>query len=149
MVNSVVEYFTERGSNVFCASMDMSRAFDNVRWSYLYEDLLNRQLEPLFLRLMLHIYEKQQCQVLWGDQTSDGFSVCNGVRQGGTSSAIFFAIYIEGIIDELKRSKLGCTIFGEYLGVQIFADDIYLLSASRSGLQAMVNLCNVYISRKI
>ena len=102
----------------------------------------------MFLRLMLYIYEKQKCQIIWGNSTSDSFSVQNGVRQGGTSSAILFAIYIEGIIHQLRRSKIGCTIFGEYVGVQIFADDIYLLCPTRSGLQTMVNKCNDYLSRR-
>jgi hypothetical protein len=41
----------------------------------------------------------------------------------------------------LSSAKLGCTILGVYVGCIMYADDLLLLSASVSVLQAMINLC--------
>jgi hypothetical protein len=74
--------------------------------------------------------------------------VSNGVRQGGVSSGIFFAVYIDKLLVILRESDLGCHINGVFFGAMIFADDIFLLSASRNGLQAMVNLCQNFVAAR-
>ena len=65
--------------------------------------------------------------------------VKNGVRQGAVSSPVLFSVYINDLIEQLRDSGIGCTIGNQYLGCFAYADDHLLLSASRSGLQAMVN----------
>ena len=147
-VTSVVEHFINRGTTVFGAAMDMSKAFDMVQWSSLFNDLLEHNVDCLFLRLIMFIYSNQQCDVRWSDQHSDCFSVTNGVRQGSVSSGIFFVIYINKLLAILRRSGFGCHINGIFYGAVIFADDIFLLSASKNGLQAMVDLCSRFVSAR-
>ena len=97
---------------------------------------------------MTNIYEKQICQVSWGSKESNAFRVKNGVRQGGVSSAILFAVYIDDLVKRLRKSRIGCSIFGVFYGVFVYADDIILLSASRNGLQKMVDNCQKFVSSK-
>ena len=98
---------------------------------------------------MLYVYENQSCAVKWAGANSTEFSVSNGVRQGAVSSAILFAVYIDELIQILKRSRIGCHIDRVFLGAFIFvADDILLLSASRAGLQSMVDTCHRFAIRK-
>ena len=47
----------------------------------------------------------------------------------------------------MRHSEFGCAIHGVFLGVMMYADDIFL-SASRTGLQIMVTLCYEYASKK-
>ena len=63
-------------------------------------------------------------------------------------SAIFFAIYINELIEILREKRIGCHIDGVYFGCQIFADDIFLLSGNICGLQKMVNICNEFAHKK-
>ena len=143
-VTAVIDHFNRSGSAVYGAAMDMSKAFDLVEWRELFRTLLDRRVEPIFLRLMLYIYMKQMCNVKWGDKYSDSFSVANGVRQGAVSSAILFAVYIDKLLDNLRRAGFGCHIHGVFLGALVFADDIMLLSATRSGLQTMIDICSEF-----
>ena len=147
-VQSVIEHFNRNGTAVYAAAMDMSKAFDMVEWSTLFEALLKRKVHSIYLRLLLFIYQNQSCQVKWGGELSSCFSVSNGVRQGAISSAILFSVYIDDLIHILKESKIGCYIDGLFMGVFIFADDIILLSASRLGLQSMVNTCAKFASER-
>ena len=124
--------------------MDMSKAFDMVDWCKLFQTLVDRKVDCLFVRLLLHIYCNQNCIAKWNGASSDRFSVSNGVRQGAVSSAVLFSVYIDDLIQLLKKSRLGCEIDGIYFGVFIYADDILLLSASRMGLQSMVNICEKF-----
>ena len=128
--------------------MDMSKAFDMVEWGELFESLLARGVDCVFLRLILFIYSKQQCNVQWNSQYSSQFSVKNGVRQGGVSSGIFFAIYIDKLLKILRKLGIGCHINGLFYGAVIHADDIFLLSASRNGLQAMIDICHNFVSAR-
>ena len=41
----------------------------------------------------------------------------------------------------LRISGIGGSIGGLYVGIIVYADEIFLLSASREGLQSMVNIC--------
>ena len=76
------------------------------------------------------------------------FRVTNGVRQGGVISAILFAVYIDELISELRRSHLGCYIDGVFLGAFLFADDIFLLSGNIGGLQELVDISSKFAARK-
>ena len=115
----------------------MSKAFDIVKWSELFKTLLKRGIQPIFLRLLRYIYMNQLYTVKWGDKLSPHFDVSNGVRQGGVISGIFVVICIDDLLKLLRNSGLGCTIGRVFYGVVIYADDIFLLSCSRSGLQEL------------
>ena len=44
-------------------------------------------------------------------------------------------------MNSLQHSKLGCELYGEYIGCLVYADDIILLSASVVTLQKMLSVC--------
>lgn len=96
---------------------------------------------------MMFIYRNQFCDVRWNGKFSTRFPVSNGVRQGAVSSPILFCVYVDQLIKELRLSDLGCKIGGHYLGVAVYADDIFLLSASRNGLQSMVNISQKFADK--
>ena len=144
----MIDFFNRKGAAVYGAAMDMSKAFDMVEWGELFTTLLDRKVDCLYLRLMLFIYRNQSCDVKWCGEYSHRFSVSNGVRQGAVSSAFLFSVYIDELLLILKNSKLGCHIDSVFYGAFIFADDTFLLAASRSGLQSLVNICQEFASKK-
>ena len=97
----------------------------------------------------MFVYKHQQCDVKWGQSYSYRFSVCNGVRQGAVSSPLLFSVYIDDLILSLRASGWGCYIATQFFGCLGYADDLLLLSASRTGLQSMVKLCEKFASKKI
>ena len=110
----------------------------------LFKLLINKGFSMLLLRVLIFVYKEQSCDVRWGSSHSDRFSVTNGVRQGAVSSPLLFSIYIDDLISLLRRSGLGCRINNIFYGVLGYADDLLVLSASRSGLQAMVSVCEKF-----
>ena len=87
------------------------------------------------IKVLKFIYSNQKCNVRWGNAF---FNVQNGVRQGAVSSPVLFFIYIDKVIKLLRCSTIGCQIQGVYMGIWVYADDIILLSPSRTGVQEMV-----------
>ena len=147
-VTSIIDLYNRTGRPVYGCAMDMSKAFDMVEWSKLFETLRERSVHPIYLRLLMFIYRNQQCNVKWAGKYSYQFAVSNGVRQGAVSSAILFSIYIDELFVLLREAGFGCHLNGLFMGCFGYADDLFLLSASRSGLQAMVNICHDFASRR-
>ena len=102
----------------------------------------------MFLRLLIYIYRNQECNVKWSSSYSKSFPVRNGVRQGAISSPILFSLYINDLFLILRNAGFGCHIGGFFFECLGYADELLLLSASRSALQVMVDLCQKFTAKK-
>ena len=65
-----------------------------VNQSLLFKQLRDRNLPPIFTRLLIVMYISQTAKVKWENHLSDSFSVTNGVKQGAVLLAISFCKYI-------------------------------------------------------
>ena len=54
------------------------------------------------------------------------FGGSNGIRQGGISSPIFWNLYLDRLFTRIRKLGLGCHVAGTFLGIFIYADDIFL-----------------------
>ena len=75
---------------------------------------------------------------------SEYFTVENGVKQGVVISPIFFSIYIDPLLLQLRNSGYDCHLNGVYMGALFNADDIRVIAPSIGGINAMLKLCDNY-----
>ena len=136
-----VSYFLRNGTEVYTCLMDMSKAFDTVQHSHLFEKLLNQGLPVIIVRYILVSYKYQKANVRWNGKESEYFSIKNGVKQGAILSAILYCVYTNGIFQEMRRSNIGCCIGRNYVGIIGYADDLYLMAPSIDTLQEMLKVC--------
>ena len=144
LVVESINHFSRNGSSVYTCFMDMKKAFDMVKYGMMFKKLLDRNIPPIYLRLLLVMYMSQTAKVRWNGSLSEAFSIMNGVKQGAVLSAILFCIYIDDLIKELRRNRDGCWMKNVFVGITVYADDIVLLSPSIDGLQNMINTCSRY-----
>ena len=85
--------------------------------------------------------QRQSIMVNWNGEYSSTFSVGNGVKQGGVLSPVLFTVYLDDLIDQLKKKGLGCHFNGHFVGSFIYAYDISLLAPSCDALNNMFNVC--------
>ena len=90
------------------------------------------------------MYVNQSLVVRWNFCSSDRFSVSNGVTQGGIISPILFCLYINDLLDILKRKGIGCYIGSNYCGVIGYADDLILICPSLQRTKEMLLVCEEY-----
>ena len=144
ILKETVSYFNVQNSSVYSCLLDASKAFDFVHYGKLFNILLDRNLPPHIIRLILDSYSHQTLKTRWGHSLSHGIDVKNGVKQGGVLSPILFALYMDELILRLKNSCFGCRIGKTYVGCLAYADDLTLLSPSIGGLKQVLLICEKF-----
>jgi Reverse transcriptase (RNA-dependent DNA polymerase) len=126
--------------------LDASKAFDRVEYGKLFQLLLDRNLPPQIIRLLLNMYTNQQVRVLWNGVYSLSFSVSNGVKQGAIISPILFCVYLDALLVKSREAGVGCYIAGCYVGALAYADDLVLMTPSASAMRRMLSICDRFSS---
>ncbi|KAL0841056.1 hypothetical protein ABMA28_014821 [Loxostege sticticalis] len=66
------------------------------------------------------------------------------LRRGGLTSPTMFNLYMNGLIEELNRSGVGCHMRNKPVNNLSYADDMVLLSPSINGMKKLLAICEKY-----
>jgi hypothetical protein len=143
---AAINYYTTNGSTVTACVLDLSKAFDKVNGFGLFLKLMDRSVPVVLIRILESWYGRYVVCVRWGSALSEPIRLCAGVRQGGVLSPVLFAIYVNGIIETLKKSRCGLTVRNNFLGCILYADDILLLANSLCTMQKMLDICSKIVN---
>jgi hypothetical protein len=80
VLNEVIQYYLNGGSDVYSILLDASKAFDRVHYVKLFRLLLDRGICPTIARFLAIMYTSQRIRIKWGDFYSDTHAVSNGVK---------------------------------------------------------------------
>lgn len=144
VLNEIVQYYMNQGSNVYVCMLDASKAFDRVQYVKMFSLLVKRGLCPLASRVLATLYTNQSVNIKWGAIKSPNFNVSNGVKQGGILSPIMFVLYMDEMFIRLKATGYGCYIGRLFCGSLGYADDSMLLAPSVCSLKLMLDIVNKY-----
>ena len=98
MVTETIQYYTENGcKGVYLLILDASKAFDNVVFDRLFNELIKKNVCPKIIKLLLYMYTNQNCDVQWDGAHSNIFRIFNGVKQGSVISPLLFTLYIDSL----------------------------------------------------
>ena len=76
----------------------------------LFNTLQAHGVFPFIIRVLYNMYRNSDMQVRWKSEHSNVFPLMNGVKQGGCLSPMLFTLYLNGLIQKLKHSGIGCRI---------------------------------------
>ena len=134
--------YINSNSSVYTCFLDISKAFDSVDHRILIEKLLDMKVPVYFVNLIRSWYCNQHVSVRFGNEMSESFIICNGVRQGGVLSGLLFNLYIDCVLEKLSSMRVGCRLGIINSNVIAYADDIVLLAPSVASLQLLMNTAN-------
>jgi hypothetical protein len=141
-----IECYVNNGSRVYCTMLDATKAFDRVRYCKLFRLLLERNIPPVVIRILVNMYTNHSVCVSWNGVQSDCFVVKNGVKQGGVVSPVLFCIYLNGLLCELEAAGVGCFVGRMFVCVLAYADDIVLIAPTPYAMRKLLGVCDEYAS---
>jgi hypothetical protein len=144
LLKETISYYTRNDSSVYCVLLDATKAFDRISYVKLFHKLIDRKLPAIVVRFLVNSYCEQTMCVQWDSKKSDTFNVYNGVKQGAIISPIFFCIYIDDLLNQMKTANLGCFIGSLYAGSMAYADDLTLLAPTAEAMRSMLKVCSDY-----
>ena len=139
LLKETILNYMHSGSSVYSCFIDIKKAFDSVNHRILLEKLIKSRIPLMFVNLIKFWYSHQHVSVRYGHALSESFLICNGVRQGGVLSGLFFNVYIDSILQEISNMKYGCKLGIMSANIIAYADDIVILAPSTFSLQLLID----------
>ena len=125
-------WYEKQGQPLYCAFIDLSKAFNSVWHLGLYYKLIQLNIDSRFIRLLKNMY----AQVKQKHKVSQKNGISIGTRQGCNISPTLFKMFLcdlPGIFRDPKCDPI--TLLDDRLSCLLYADDIVILSKSANGLQ--------------
>ena len=143
-VKRCIDYFCTHGSYVYASFLDCTKGFDRVSHKGLFLKLMERGIPLCFLRILIYWYSNMYSLCKWQDSLSHSFPVISGVRQGGVLSAKFWALYMNDLVQMLKKTGHGCHIIDLFIACVFYADEVCLMAPTRKAMQTLLDTCSRY-----
>ena len=151
------KYYIDNKKRLFCAFVDYSKAFDFIDRTYLWQKLLNSNINGKVLNVIKNMYQNAKSKVLFNNTLSEAFPCQVGVRQGENLSPLLFAIYLNDFNTFLSEKYKGLpkvtdSITQElqiYLKIfcLLYADDTLVLAENQFELQKALNTLHAYCKK--
>ena len=122
-----------QGKLLYLETIDTQKAFDCVNHMILKKTLFEEGVAPI----VDNLYSRMSSRVKWQGECSESFAINQDVRPGGILSPSLYNMFVNPLLEDLKRNALGAHIGTIYTAV---ADNFIFLSNCLEELQVMFNL---------
>ena len=129
------------GGKIYACFVDFKKAFDSVWHQGLYYKLLQNKIGGRFYDLIKYMYSNTKCAIKLSENRTPFFPYKKGVPQGCILSPMLFNLYSNEIPTLIKNTLSDPLILpnGTTINSLSYADDLVILSKSKSGLQHCLN----------
>ena len=107
------KFYIDNKKQLYCAFVDYSKAFDFVNRTYLWQKLLDSNINGKVLNVIRNMYKNAKSHVSLKNVLSDPFPCQVGVRQGENLSPLLFAIFLNDFKFFLSQNYDGLTRVSE------------------------------------
>ena len=149
-------YISEK-RQLYCAFVDYSKAFDFIDRTYLWQKVLNSNVNGKVFEVIRNMYKNAKSHVSVGNILSDSFPCQVGVRQGENLSPLLFAIYLNDFKSFLSEKYEGLTKISDSVQNELnvffkifcllYADDTLILAENATQLQKALDGLHSYCNK--
>lgn len=147
--NAVIHKLLNEKKRLYCAFIDMRRAFDSVYLNSMWLKLYRSGIDGKLLRVVKNMYSQVKSCVKSCNSYSEYFKCAVGLKQGEIMSPILFAMFVDDLELFLEDNpQSGLSIDEITFILMLFADDMVIMGKTVSELQHSLNLlleyCNTW-----
>ena len=170
VVRQLQEKCLEQNRALYMVFVDLTKAFDTVNRSLLWEALRRFGCPPKFLTIIRDLHEGTMARIVSQGERSEPFDVNAGVRQGCVIAPVVFNLFIAGVFHcarlgmnpqdsvgvnyrldgslfNLRRLQARTKISHDSIVDMQYADDSAVVSHSALGLQRNINAMHTAYER--
>lgn len=133
--------------NSMFLGLDAEKAFDTVRWLYLYKVLEKFGFHSTIIKAFQGLYNKPTARIKVNGNLSQAFILERSCRQGCPCSPLLFALFLEPLSQYIKQNTniKGIDINGEEQKLSLFADDILVyLGQPNESLEVLMETLTLF-----
>ena len=148
VLNAFIQKILNEKGRLFCAFIDLKRAFDSVYLNGLWFKLHKIGINAKMLRIIKDMYNKVKSCVRGCNSYSDFFDCAVGLKQGEVMSPLLFSLFIEDLELFLQDDQCcGLSIDDITFILMLFADDMVILGKDRDDLQKSLDRLEYYCNK--
>ena len=103
----IIDLLIAKKKRLYVAFLDFEKAFDKINWAFLWQKLLNSNINGKILTLIKNMYHTAKSCVMIGDEKSDFYQMSLGIRQGENLSPILFSLFLNDMKSFLNDENTG------------------------------------------
>ena len=140
----VINYANENNLAGYLAFIDYEKAFDTVKWSFLYSCMEKMNFGKTYIKFVQTLYNEIGTHVLNSGNLSEGFSPSRGIRQGCPISAYLFILIVEIMASAIRQDPqiIGINIGEHICKISQYADDTCMYTSDVESLKNIFELLN-------
>ena len=115
----------ERKTSMDTIFLDFSKAFDRVSHSKLMHVLSFYKLDPNVLNWIKQFLHNRKQRTVVNGRTSEYQSISSGVPQGTVLGPLLFSLYLNSLLESLKRESTKIKTFAFADDVKLMGDDLH------------------------
>jgi len=135
----LIEKYREGRSELHCVFVDLEKAYDRVPREELWYCLRASEVPEKYIRVVQEMYKESVTAVRSAVGVTDSFKVKVGLHQGSALSPFLFAILMDRLTDEVRKTPPWN---------MMFADDIVICEKSREQAEESLEKWRCVLERR-
>lgn len=143
----IMWHIHENKTQAMLMGLDAEKAFDSVRWTFLYKVLDKFGFHHTLIEAFKTVYNNPTARIKINGSLSNSFILERSCRQGCPCSPLLFALFIEPLSQYISQNKQirGINIAGQEHKISLFADDVLIFFIASIHISTNFNVINGYV----
>ena len=148
LLESAIQQSRRQKREVDIVFLDLAKAFDTVPHDSIRRALSRHGVHSRITSMVSEMYVGATTTVASGRECTAAISINSGVKQGCPLSPVLFNLIMDELVTEVDGLPTGVSIGESRVSIMAFADDLVLLSNSRSDMESLLKAASGFFDKR-